>query len=190
MSRWAAKLLGEPRMQRFRAAIPYSVLIGLKVAFIELPAFAIVLIAQAMGYRGTPQITLTRTWLTLGALPFAIGAAVAVLEGIAYLSGYRPFRYRWQKVTPAEALRICARLHSVAESRKLNVVWNDSACGSFIAFGQLNKLEEMCLAVFSNGSVAGHRDVEMKLANRTSITWGGKAIADAGNTIVLQAMQD
>ena len=61
MGRWASRLLGEPRVERFRIGVPYSVLCGLKVAFILLPAMALVVLAQAMGYRGTPQLSLTRT---------------------------------------------------------------------------------------------------------------------------------
>jgi len=54
MMRWSSRLLGTERVERIRVTIPYFILCGLRVAFIELPAAAIVLLAQALGYRGTP----------------------------------------------------------------------------------------------------------------------------------------
>jgi hypothetical protein len=110
------------------------------------------------------------------------------LTGIQYLIGYRPFRYRWHNVTPVEALAICSGLRRVAEARRFHFVWNDAVCGSFIAVGQLNRLEELCLSVFNSGEMAGHRNVEMKLASRSIILSGGREISQAGREFVSEAV--
>jgi hypothetical protein len=186
MMRLSARLLGTERAERFRVTVPYFILCGLRVAFIELPAAAIVLLAQALGYRGTPEVSLTRTWITLGAVPIGFAAAVAVLAGIAYLTGYRPYRHRWQNLEAAHAMRICSLLWTAAQGKGCKRVWTDTATGSFIAVGQLNRLEEMCLSVFNRRNDQGRHDVVLKLESRTAILWGGRAIHDVGQSLVDQ----
>ena len=66
-------------------------------------------------------------------------------------------------------------------------MWRGADCGSFIAVGQLNRLEEISLSVFNSETAIGHRDVEMKLGSRSIVFTGHGAIEEARREMVGEA---
>ena len=181
MGKAAHRLQLHPRLERFRARLPYFPIPGLVALLLVLPAAAILALAQALGYRGTPEVSLSRSWWTLALAPVGAAALFAVIEMLGRASGYRPFRRTWDNLLPHEARDQSLRLLGEAQAQGFVPVWQDARSGEFVALRNMD-LEErarvvggtrfpMRLSVFARPLDPAHVAVDLKLANRTVVVW-------------------
>jgi hypothetical protein len=181
MGKVAIRLQLHPRLERFRARLPYFPIPGLVALLFILPAAALVALAQALGYRGTPEVSLSRTWWTLALAPPGAAAVFAVFEALGWVSGYRPFRRTWDNLPPHAARDLSVRLQAAAQANEFSQAWHDAQTGEFVAVRNMelekqNRIASgtrfpMRLSVFVRALDPAHAAVDLKLANRTVVVW-------------------
>jgi len=146
------------------------------------PAVGLLLLAQALGYGGTPEMTLRRSWLTIAALPPGTAVVFALLGAIGRLSGYRPFRQDWKNLPASEATTLSASIKRSAEQTGFISAW---VAANRIDFVSVRNIElemapqwmrsgkdfPMRLSCFTRETRPGRVDLVMRLANRTVVLW-------------------
>jgi hypothetical protein len=191
-------MLTSPRLERWRAKFPYALFTGLAAYMYMIPVALLVLFAQALGYRGEGNITLTRTWLTILLAPAGIAALIALLATVGWLSGYRPFRREWRNVPLAEAVEMAGRLRAQAEAHGFVAMWNGGADGFVSTWGMglertsyfnTGKSFPMRLSLFIRRVKADRAKVSIKLALRTVVLWdsGERATCEQVAQSLIQA---
>ena len=181
MQKIVFRLQVHPRLERFRARVPYFLVTAVIAAMLALPAAAIVLLAQALGYRGTPEVSLWRTWWTLALVPPGAAVVFALIATLGWVSGYRPFQRTWDGLSAEAAKGKAQGLLAAAERLGFRTAWHDAAGGSFVAVRNM-ELEHrreisggqdfpMRLSVFVRPTDPAHAQVRLKLANRTVVVW-------------------
>ena len=175
------RLQVHPRLERYRARVPYFLVTGLAAAMLVLPAASLVLLAQALGYRGTPEVSLARTWWTLGLVPIGAALVFGAIDGIGRASGYRPYRRSWQGLSAGAAKELSQRLLASAERLGFSSTWHDARSGAFVAVRNLAMEYRqqvpgalhfpMRLSVFVQSTDPAHVRVRLKLQNRTVVVW-------------------
>src|SRR3974390_2592084 len=114
MRRMTLRMQLSPKLERFRAHVPYFVVIFLLVIFLELPAVFLLLLAQCVGYKGTPEMSLARSWLTLAACPPGFAAVILLVAVVGRLSGFCPFQRCWNRMSREEFVRLSAQIRQGA----------------------------------------------------------------------------
>lgn len=179
MERLSLRLQVHPRLERYRARMPYFCVTFLITCLLLLPAVGILLLAQALGYRGTAEVSLMRSWLTIAALPPGIALLTALLGVVGRASGYQPFRMAWQGCTREQARALAAQLQRSAESQGFTVGWCDD--GTFVGVRNI-ELEQSRRPVGGSDfpmritlSIRHHDeqgcDVALTVANRSITLW-------------------
>jgi hypothetical protein len=181
MGKVAMRLQLHPQLERFRARLPYFLVPTVSTVLMLLPAACIVLLAQALGYRGTADMSLSQTWLTLVLLPPACAVVFAVVGVVGWVSGYRPFRRTWNSVPLSAVHDVSLQLQAAARSQGFKPVWHDAQTGQFVAVRNMElesqrrfndgKIFPMRLSVFIRPTDPAHVAVELKLSNRTVVVW-------------------
>ena len=124
MTRVVHRLQLHPRLERFHARVPYFIVVGMVTVLLLVPAAAIVLLAQALGYQGTSEMSLRRSWLTMAALPVCAMIVFALIYGVGWASGYRPFRRTWAGLRVTAAAELSERLRESVERCGFTTVWS------------------------------------------------------------------
>jgi hypothetical protein len=177
----ALRLQLHRRLERFRARVPYFVITGVIAALLTVPPATLLLLAQALGYRGTPDMSLSRSWWTLALAPLGIAVLFAIIDATGRVSGYRPFRRRWEHLSPHAAKDLSQRLLLAGRAEGFEPVWEDGEQGGFVAVRNMEletrrhvadgKTFPMRLSVFIVPADAAHVEVNLKLENRTVVVW-------------------
>src|SRR5438046_5645172 len=180
--------LTHPKLERWRARLPYALFTTILAYLFVLPYALIIALAQLLGYRGTDDISLSRSWLTLLLAPLGVGILFLLIAACGRISGYRPFKQRWRNVPRDEAREFSDHLRAAAENNRFVTVWR--CHGDFVAVGAMH-LESselvhhgnhfpMRLSLFMRRRGEHQADVELKLANRTVVYWdtGERATCD------------
>jgi hypothetical protein len=181
MTFWILTWLGmNPSMERARARMPYCVWKGMVVAAAIVPFAAILLLAQALGWRGTPDTSLMRSLVILAACVPGFTAIFALITAVAWLSGYRHAERRWKGLRPEEADALCAALHEAAEAQAFETMWRGRH-GAFVGVRDLALDWEkitlsgtrfpMRLSVFAQEDARGLVEVGMRVAARSLVVW-------------------
>ena len=127
-------------------------------------------------------MTLTRSWVTIAALPPGIAVGFALFDAVGRLSGYRPFRKEWKDLSLSEAEELSGSLRRAAKQMGFELAWVDCDDIDFVSVRNIEmettwpgirggKQFPMRLSCFKSAIRPGQFDLQMKLANRTVVVW-------------------
>ena len=191
-------LLTHRRLERIRGVVPYPLYTGLLTFVLALPLMLPMVFSERSPLGRSPLPFPVR-WLAAAAIP--AGVILGMMSGLAligFISGHRPFRHRWARLTPRDAAELLGRLQAVARWVGFDVMWSDARKG-FV--GVLN-MEAEAVQAFHDSDKAPVRivvqvrgmdgvaaEVRLKLQILTLVVWdtGEKArLADMGQKMLAQ----
>jgi hypothetical protein len=164
-------ILLHPRLERFRARVPYWIVAG--ILWFAVFGAASGLMFLGVGPQDIPLI-----------VPIYIAGGMTVLYIIAtitgHISGYRPFTQRWSGLTLDESQKLATRLLEAAETLGVTIVW-DGPVGSFVgtlalenengALTHKAKESPLRFSLFVRRQGAHHARMDLKIAIRTICFW-------------------
>lgn len=191
-------LLTNRRLERFRGVIPYPLYTGLVTLLLAIPLMLPMVFSERspLGGGGLP---FPACWALASLMPAGVIAGMmSLLALVGFISGHRPFRHAWIRLTPQEAAVLFERLLTVARWMGFDITWSDPGKG-FV--GVLNMEQEGSAALHSSDKApvrivvhlrdtdSMNAEVRLKLQIRTLVVWdtGEKArLQELGGRLMAQ----
>jgi hypothetical protein len=195
-------ILTHPQLERFRARVPYPLVVGLLTLFTVLVFVIFHALLETLFSGGRVAL-----FDSVAADPLLVVGPVAAmglflltasLTGIGWLSGYRPFIHRWTLLDTQCGAMLFDSLVAVAAELGFGVVWQRSG-ESFVAVSKLDLERKrtlnpgtdfpMRLVVRIDARDPGALKARMTLGLRTICVWDTgetKTCRDIGQAIVRQ----
>ena len=172
--------LTHPSLERLRTFIPYPIYAGTVAAVVSIPVFAL----KGFMLGGRFVSGSTGSWMdSFFFVPAASFSAIAALMTLLSLgglvSGYRPFRKKWDPLTDEEFRDVSARLVAAAEAEGYSIAWKREL-GDFVGVmgialerrsGPHPGNDFPVRISFLSKSRFARREAELRLDNRTVVLW-------------------
>ena len=158
-------LLTNPKLERYRVYIPYPIYVGFITSILCTPLFVVFLL------RGAPWQHAVLAPVMCGAIIFSLNFVLSIG---GFVSGYRPFKMKWENSEEHEILMRSRRLMDACKAYGFDIVWTNEK-GSFVAV----------LGLALEAKEVGHAGTEVPVRVSLMSSARGSVLKVQGRTVVL-----